>query len=525
MALSPTRREEICRLARQISSHSMQLKDIVDNIYRREQSPASPCPRSASPPGFMAQQSVTSGGKRRRSAAAPAAPEMALNAKVTTGGPGSKGGGATQYLTVQVPVSMASQFMATQKLDAGEVSVRQSLSGSLGSDDGAPVKEPTTTHISRRPKPPPPKPKSATPEPEPEHPRPYGDDPIWEVWESNMLRLTQLLKMLLQELRNVSEYTKIDDPALAAAAVGAVAPADLMGSDMYANKIAASAIIGGMHNLDNVVNALSNPPPFPKMYQPPPPPPKMKNPSHERLSAEPPRERIDLSVYFRKLANQMDALTQALKPNPFPPHDGAPMANRAEPRASLGGGPLPQMQLRAEAQANSDGNIISSANRANVSFQLDRSLSSMPQSSTQQSSIPQSSTMPSSSTSSKAPGIQSDTMAPLVAGVNRLSQHMDQVHEMFLKAMGAKPLPKKRNEGLSISEEEDLRYCITKLTDNMSKMSKDLRKAMDEHTVVPLSRLVDDLDDEEDDEEEGETGPEYCDFAVSRSQRGPSRKR
>ncbi|KAK8759532.1 hypothetical protein V5799_002839 [Amblyomma americanum] len=513
MAFSPTRREEICRLARQISSHSMQLKDIVDNIYKREQSPAASSPRAASPTGFTAQQSVMSGGgKRRKSAPAPAAPEMAVNAKVMSGGPSSKGA-TTQYLTVQVPVSMASQFMATQKLDAGEVSVRQSVSGSLGSDEGAP-KEPTTTHISRRPKPPPPpKPKSATPEPEPEHPRPYDDDPIWQVWENNMLRLIQLLKMLLQELCNVSDYTKMDDPALAAAAVGAVNPADLMGSDVYANKIAASAIIGGIHNLDNVANALSNPPPFPKMYGPPPPPPKMKNPSLERLSSDPPRERIDLSVYFRKLATQMDALTQSLKPNPYPPHDGAPMANRAEHRASLGGPPQPQVQLHAEAQVDSEGNLVSAANRANVSFQLDRSLSSMPQSSS----------IPSSSMSGKA--IQSDTTAPLVASVNRLSQHMNEVHDMFRKAMGAKPLPKKKTEGLTIAEEEDLRYCINKLTDNMGKMSKDLRKAMDEHTVVPLSTLVDELDDEEEDEDDGGVGPGYCGFTVARNQRGRSRKK
>ncbi|XP_077495734.1 uncharacterized protein LOC144106761 isoform X2 [Amblyomma americanum] len=513
MAFSPTRREEICRLARQISSHSMQLKDIVDNIYKREQSPAASSPRAASPTGFTAQQSVMSGGgKRRKSAPAPAAPEMAVNAKVMSGGPSSKGA-TTQYLTVQVPVSMASQFMATQKLDAGEVSVRQSVSGSLGSDEGAP-KEPTTTHISRRPKPPPPpKPKSATPEPEPEHPRPYDDDPIWQVWENNMLRLIQLLKMLLQELRNVSDYTKMDDPALAAAAVGAVNPADLMGSDVYANKIAASAIIGGIHNLDNVANALSNPPPFPKMYGPPPPPPKMKNPSLERLSSDPPRERIDLSVYFRKLATQMDALTQSLKPNPYPPHDGAPMANRAEHRASLAGPPQPQVQLHAEAQVDSEGNLVSAANRANVSFQLDRSLSSMPQSSS----------IPSSSMSGKA--IQSDTTAPLVASVNRLSQHMNEVHDMFRKAMGAKPLPKKKTEGLTIAEEEDLRYCINKLTDNMGKMSKDLRKAMDEHTVVPLSTLVDELDDEEEDEDDGGVGPGYCGFTVARNQRGRSRKK
>ncbi|KAL1420427.1 hypothetical protein MTO96_024251 [Rhipicephalus appendiculatus] len=208
---NPSQREQICRLAGQISCQSLQLRDIVDNIYQRGQSPSRP-PSAArsSPPGFAVTQSV-SAGKGAGGRKASAAPKMRK---------GSKG----QFLTVQVPVSMASQFVATQKLDTGELSARLSVS-SLGSDEGPKI--PTTSHISRRPKPrPPPKPKAE--EPEPAHPRPYEDDPIWEVWESNMLRLTQLLKMLLQELRSVTEYTKIDEPTLLAAAgvVGSGVPFD-----------------------------------------------------------------------------------------------------------------------------------------------------------------------------------------------------------------------------------------------------------------------------------------------------------
>ncbi|KAH6922217.1 hypothetical protein HPB50_010880 [Hyalomma asiaticum] len=483
MAFSPTRREEICRLARQISCQSLQLKDIVDNIYQRGQSPARPASAGAaspsSPPGFTVQQSVRGGkgGGRRASAIPQMGKDFSVNARVTTGAPGRKGS-TTQFLTVQVPVSMASQFMASQKLDAGELSAHQSVS-SMGSDEG--LKIPTTSHISRRPKPPPP-PKPKVAEPEPEHPRPYEDDPIWEVWESNMLRLTQLLKMLLQELRGVSEYTKIDEPTLMAAAnvVGTGVPlSEAMAADAFASKVAASSIIGGMYNRENVSNALHNPAPFPQLYAPP---PAVRNPSLEQLSSEPVREHIDLSVYFRKLASQMDALTQALKPNPFPPHAGAPMANRAA-EAKAGGPSGQQMQVRAEAQMENGEGLVTMANRANVSFQIDKS-----------------SSHPSSSTASgKAKvGVQSDTMAPLVASVNQLTNHMTEVQDMFRRIMGAKPVPKRR-EGLTISEEEDLRYCVTKLTDNMAKMSRDLKKTLDEHTVVPVSRLIDELDDEEED--------------------------
>ncbi|KAH7974533.1 hypothetical protein HPB49_016494 [Dermacentor silvarum] len=523
MAFSPTRREEICRLARQISCQSLQLKDIVDNIYQRNQSPARPSSAAAAfpsnPPDFTVQQSVTGGSKgggRRSSAMPQTGKDFSVNSKVTTGAPGRKGS-TTQFLTVQVPVSMASQFMATQKFDDGEISARQSVSGSLGSDEGPKI--PTTSHISRRPKPPPP-PKPKAEEPEPEHPRPYEDDPIWEVWEGNMLRLIQLLKMLLQELRTVSDYTKIDEPTLMSAAgvVGSGVPlAEAMASDAFATKVAASSIIGGMHNRENVSNALSNPAPFPQLYAPP---PKVVM-SSEQLSAEPARERIDLSVYFRKLASQMDALTQSLKPNPFPPHAGAPMANRLIPleenvgrlahnlagvsraiarpvdpldalmssraaEARTGGPAGQQMQVRAEATMDNNGEgLVSMANRANVSFQLDKSSTS---------------TQPSTSAASGKGrgGVQCDSMAPLVASVNQLSTHMNEVQDLFRRAMGARPLPK-RKEGLSISEEEDLRYCITKLTDNMAKMSRDLKKALDEHTVVPVSRLIDELDDEEED--------------------------
>ncbi|XP_075526484.1 uncharacterized protein LOC142558211 [Dermacentor variabilis] len=483
MAFNQARREEICRLARQISCQSLQLKDIVDSIYQRGQSPARPSSAAATfpsnTPDFTVQQSVAGGSKgsgRKVSLMPQIGKDFSVNSKVTTGAPG-RSGSATQFLTVQVPVSMASQFVATQKFNDGEISARQTVSGSLGSDEG--LKLPTTSHISRRPKPPPP-PKPKAEEPEPEHPRPYEDDPIWEVWEGNMLRLIQLLKMLLQELRTVSDYTKIDEPTLMAAAsvVGSGVPlAEAMASDAFASKVAASSIIGGMHNRENVSNALSHPAPFPQLYAPPP-----KVESVEQLSSEPVREHIDLSVYFRKLASQMDALTQSLKPNPFPPHAGAPMASRAA-EARTGSPTGQQMQVRAQAAMDNGEGLVSMANRANVSFQIDKSP-----------------TQPSDSgTSGRGrAGVQCDSMAPLVASVNQLTAHMSEVQDLFRRAMGARPLPK-RKEGLSISEEEDLRYCINKLTDNMANMSRDLKKALDEHTVVPVSRLIDELDDEEED--------------------------
>ncbi|KAL1420423.1 hypothetical protein MTO96_024247 [Rhipicephalus appendiculatus] len=54
-SLNPSRREEICRLAGQISCQSLQLRDIVDNIYQRGQSPSRPPSR---PPLGRPEQST-----------------------------------------------------------------------------------------------------------------------------------------------------------------------------------------------------------------------------------------------------------------------------------------------------------------------------------------------------------------------------------------------------------------------------------------------------------------------------------
>ncbi|XP_075729245.1 uncharacterized protein LOC142771536 [Rhipicephalus microplus] len=436
-SFNPSRREELCRLAGQISCQSLELRDIVDNIYLRGQNPARPpSDTPSSPPGFAVRQSMSAGkaGGGRRASAAP-----------QTGK-----GSTSQFLTVQVPVSMASQFMATQKLDAADLSARLSAS-SLGSDVGPKI--PTTSHMSRRPKPrPPPKPKAE--EPEPAHPRPYEDDPIWEVWESNMLRLAQLLKMLLQELRTVTEYTKIDEPTLmaAAGAVGSGVPlAEAPVADAFATKLAASNIIGGMDNRENVSNALQNPAPFRQLYAPP-------SEVKERL-LEPLRQHPDLSVYFSKLASQMEALTQALRPIA-----GAPMANG-------NGSPVgQQMLVRADVHTD-NGEGVSMANRANVSFQIGRS-------SSQPSSL-------AAATIGKGAGglAHSDTMASLVASVNQLTNHMTHVQDLFRRALGGRPAPKRA--GLSVSEEEDLRYCVSKLTDNMTRMSHDLKDTLKKHTSVP----------------------------------------
>ncbi|KAL1420426.1 hypothetical protein MTO96_024250 [Rhipicephalus appendiculatus] len=130
-----------------------------------------------------------------------------------------------------------------------------------------------------------------------------------------------------------------------------------------------------------------------------------------------------------------------------------------------------QMQVRAEAQLD-NGEGVSMTNRANVSFQIDRSSSHL-------------SSSAASSGGRGAGGLaQSVTMSSLVASVNQLTNHMTQVQDLFRRALGARPVPKKR-EGLSVSEEEDLRYCVSKLTGNMAKMSSDLKRTLDEYTSVP----------------------------------------
>ncbi|KAL1420425.1 hypothetical protein MTO96_024249 [Rhipicephalus appendiculatus] len=424
MSLNSSRREEICRLASQISCQSLQLRDIVDNIYQRGQSPARP-PLTApsSSPGFAVDQLASGckgGGGRRVSAAPQMGTDFSVNAKVTTGRPG-RNCWTSQFLTVQVPVSMASQFMATQKLDAGELSARQFVS-SLDSDEDLP---------------------------EPAHPRPYEDDSTWEVRESNMLRLTQLLKVLIQELRSVTEYTKIDEPTLMAAAGvvwSGVPLTEVPAADAFATKVAASSIIGGML-------ALHSPASFKQLYAPP---PQVKDRSSTKhMSSELVRGHVDLSTYFNEVASQVEALTQAL--NPFPPPARAPMAYRTLSPAGQ------QMKVRVEVQVdNCEG--VSMASWANV---IDRS------------------SQPSAAASSaKGAGglVQSDTMASLIASVNQLTNHMTQVQDLSRHVLGARPVPKRRG-GLSISEEEDLRYCVPILTDNMAKMSRHLKKTLDEHTI------------------------------------------
>ncbi|XP_077544753.1 uncharacterized protein LOC144157911 [Haemaphysalis longicornis] len=517
MSFSPARREEICRLARQISSHSLQLKDIVDAIYSRSgcrDSCAPPLP--SNPAGVSAQRSATSGRSRKK----PQDFSMLTKVSSSGGGVGGKGGEAKQTLRLQLPPSMATQFKVEQNADTGDLSAHQSLSGSLDSEG---PKVPSTSHISRRPKPPkPPKAARVVEEPEPDHPRPYEDDPIWEVWESNMLKLIQLLKMLLNELRNVSEYTKINPQDLMARGgsrgmigEGPLLTPEVLNSDVLATKLAASTIIGGLHNRENVSNALNNPPPFQQLY-PPPQTVESLDPFSSTTASTGPKERTDLSVYFRKLATQMDALTQALRPNPFPPHAGAPMADRLIPleenlgrlahnlagvsraiarpvdpldvlmssRSGSVSGPSGmagprQLQVRTEAQMDDEG-LISMANRANVSFRRDK---------------------PTSQQLSSAGGgytIQSQNSSPLVASVNRLTEHMTEVQDMFRRAMGARPVPKAEKESMTISEEEDLRYCINRLTDNMCRVAQDLRRAMQDNTTVAASRLVDDAYYEDD---------------------------
>lgn len=481
MSFSPARREEICRLARQISSHSLQLKDIVDAIYSRSgcrDSCAPPLP--SNPAGVSAQRSATSGRSRKK----PQDFSMLTKVSSSGGGVGGKGGEAKQTLRLQLPPSMATQFKVEQNADTGDLSAHQSLSGSLDSEG---PKVPSTSHISRRPKPPkPPKAARVVEEPEPDHPRPYEDDPIWEVWESNMLKLIQLLKMLLNELRNVSEYTKINPQDLMARGgsrgmigEGPLLTPEVLNSDVLATKLAASTIIGGLHNRENVSNALNNPPPFQQLY-PPPQTVESLDPFSSTTASTGPKERTDLSVYFRKLATQMDALTQALRPNPFPPHAGAPMADRSGSVSGPSGmaGPR-QLQVRTEAQMDDEG-LISMANRANVSFRRDK---------------------PTSQQLSSAGGgytIQSQNSSPLVVSVNRLTEHMTEVQDMFRRAMGARPVPKAEKESMTISEEEDLRYCINRLTDNMCRVAQDLRRAMQDNTTVAASRLVDDAYYEDD---------------------------
>ncbi|CAN7939810.1 unnamed protein product [Ixodes hexagonus] len=254
--MDAARREEIIRIARQISSQSLQLKGIVDKIARK----SSAC--TSEPPGYFR---------------------------------------GSQSLPQQASRSSSRTQLGRDREDVTRVESQNPIESS---DSFEGIKLPTTTHISRRAAPPPPPPTDK----EPDHPRPYEDDPIWSVWESNMLRLMQLLKMLLLELRNVSDYTQMNSPA-----------ENSVAESLMANKLAASRIIGGFQNREQVSRAMNSPSPMPQLYPPPPKPaPQVEErPGH-----------VDLGSYFTKLAVQMDALTNSLKPNPSPPHAGAPMKSR-----------------------------------------------------------------------------------------------------------------------------------------------------------------------------------------------------
>ncbi|KAH8031918.1 hypothetical protein HPB51_022116 [Rhipicephalus microplus] len=403
MSFNPSRRK-ICRLVGQMDCQSLKPRDIVNINTQREQGPAmSPSAVSSSPSGFVMHKSVSSGkssGCRKASAAPQMSKDFPVNSKVTAGTLGPKDS-TSQFLKVQMPVSLALQFMATRKLDAGELNTRQSVS-LLGSDDGSKI--PTTSHISRRPKPQLSLNTKAE-EPGPVHSRPYEEDPIWKVWKNNHLLLTQLLKMLLRELCSISDYTKIDEPTPMAAAglVGSgVSLDEVPVADVFATSVAASSIIGGMYDQKKVRNALHNPAWFLQLY-PPMPQVKVRSPT-KQLSSEAVREHIDLSIYFNKLTPQMEALTQALKLDTILRQAEALMENRlmrlkkivgrlthslsdismpiVRPVYSLhlliscrvGITAAQQMQVCVKAQMD-NGECVSMANRANVTFQIDRSSS------------------------------------------------------------------------------------------------------------------------------------------------------
>ncbi|XP_064485161.1 uncharacterized protein LOC135397487 [Ornithodoros turicata] len=204
---------------------------------------------------------------------------------------------------------ISSQSLQLKSIFDSLLRKRRSSRGSEDADDDYDTQIPTTTHISRRPRPPSPQQvtmQACIAEKEPENPRPYANDPVWCVWENNMLKLTQLLKMLLTELRNVSEYTMQDDHDAAA-------------EEAYLNRVATSKLIGGYHNREKVRDALTSPPPEP-------PPSRRK--SKDQTVAER-RSKQGLGEYFKRLAAQMDLLAETLKP--VSPSAGSPMHARLLP--------------------------------------------------------------------------------------------------------------------------------------------------------------------------------------------------
>ncbi|KAL3206850.1 hypothetical protein MRX96_039871 [Rhipicephalus microplus] len=128
-------------------------------------------------------------------------------------------------------------------------------------------------------------------------------------------------------------------------------------------------------------------------------------------------------------------------------------------------------------QQMDNGEVVSLVNRANVSFQRGRS-----------SPLPPSSRPPSSAAASGGKGarglVESPTLAALVASVNQFTNHMTKVQELFRLAIGAIPVPKKK-ERLTIAEEEALRNCVSRLSDNMAKVASDLKTTLDQHTPAP----------------------------------------
>ncbi|CAN8025809.1 unnamed protein product, partial [Ixodes persulcatus] len=195
----------------------------------------------------------------------------------------------------------------------------------------------------------------------------------------------------------------------------------------------ASRIIGGFQNREQVSQAVNNPPPKPTA-------PKVEEMREQRP------EQIDLGTYFKKLANQMDALTKSLK-----------LQTQQQPQLQLQLLPELQAQLHALLQPQLQAQLMQ--NRNNVSFLLDRSDSS---------SVP-------------SIDVAGNTVSSrLRENVKSLIDYMKLVNSELKNAVGIKPPPPR----MPIAEEEEIRDAIQSLCRNMNRMSKELRCVLDENTSV-----------------------------------------
>ncbi|XP_064486666.1 uncharacterized protein LOC135398986 [Ornithodoros turicata] len=298
---------------------------------------------------------------------------------------------------------------------------------------------------------------------------PYENDSEWSVWENEMQKLTNSLRMLLGQLQSVSEDTAQNKRGRAA-------------ENTYVNRVATRKQSGGYRNREQA-------------SLPPHPPDR--------------RSKHDLADYFKRVAAQMDLLAEALKTQSF--SDAPPTAATQAPGSyrtsgpALLAAPMGGMQHGVQPSQERMAQAIAAQTRAMQAQAI--AVQAMASQGMHPGMV---AGAPMMLPGMAAPGMMGQGMLgpcggagglelarrsssdakgrikPLYAGVNRLTDHMKCVSGLFKEALGIVPAETR----LTVADQEEIRFCLDRLTKNMDNMTSDLRRTVLASTVssAPFSK-------------------------------------